>query len=98
MRFAMLRTGSALIVLMALSLVGTPLAAQAACRDDAKELDARLANAPPKAPNVVAAKAELAKLAKAKLGESECDNVVARAWRAYKKAPPEEAPQEAEVP
>jgi hypothetical protein len=78
-------------LILALGLGLTALAAQAGCRDDLAIVKARLAAANQKAPNVVAAKKELAKAEDRQKDEVACDNGVARAWNALRRPPPEPA-------
>jgi hypothetical protein len=75
-------------LLLAFGLICASVAAQADCRDDLVTLKARLAAANQKAPNVLAAKKEVAKADQEQKDELSCSNAVARAWRAYRAPPP----------
>ena len=79
-------TATRLILALGLALAAT--SARADCRDDMATLMARLAAANQKAPNVVAAKKEMAKAQKEQADELDCSNGVARAWRALRTPPP----------
>jgi hypothetical protein len=81
-------------LILALGLTVAAVGAQADCRQDAAILKARLASADKKAPNVIAAQKELAKAEDAQKDEVACDNGLARAWKAYRKPPPD--PDEAQ--
>jgi hypothetical protein len=81
-------------MLLAFGLVCASVAAQADCRDDFAVLKARLAAANQKAPNVVAAKKEMAKADEEQQDELSCSNAVERAWRAYRAPAPPVAAQQ----
>ena len=76
--------------ILALGLVLATLSARADCRDDLAILNARLASADKKAPNVGAAKKEALKAEEDQKNEVACSNSVARAWRAFRKPPPDD--------
>jgi hypothetical protein len=75
-------------LILALGLAFATVSARADCRDDLAILNARLASANQKAPNVGAAKKELLKAEEEQKDELACSNGVARAWRAFRKPPP----------
>ena len=83
----MTRTTAAQL-LLTFGLVFAAQSAQADCRDDLAILKARLASASQKAPNVGAAKKEMAKAEDVQKDEIACTNAVARAWRAFRKPVP----------
>jgi hypothetical protein len=75
-------------LILALGLTLAPMSVRADCHDDLAALQARLDAANQKAPNVGAAKKELAKAQEEQKDEVACINGVARAWRAFRKPPP----------
>lgn len=83
------QTAGRLILVLGLALV--PLSARADCHDDLASLSARLAAANQTAPNVLAAKKDLAKAQKNEQDEIACSNWAARGWRAYRTPPPQAA-------
>jgi hypothetical protein len=81
------------IALLALCLAFAGQAAHAECKDNIPILQHALsASIDQKAPNVQAAKAELAKAQDPMADEVACDNALHRAWHAFQTEPPAKKP------
>lgn len=81
-------------LILAFGLVFAAPSARADCHDDLAVLNARLAAANQKAPNVGAAKKEVLKAEEDEKDELACANAVERGWSAFRKPPPEPVNQD----
>ena len=74
------------LMLAALLAVLAAVPARAACKDDVKDLKVKIQQNPTN--DVATARKELAKAEKAQnISETDCNNAVARAWRALRTPP-----------